>query len=766
MIKTEELDLITIKNFVVLPDTVAHLDISGKKSVAALIHAHGLEDYVFISGQINDGEEILEFSNIENVGTVCRIKSILQLPGNVARVLLEGVYAARLIECYPSGDFYKAKVLPFEYFCDNEIELEALDRKISKLFTDLSGITDKISRDKYKNVMTTVSPNARANKIAEVLYNFPRQVFLDEEDMLIRLEMVAAALVNEIEIAKIDSTIIKKINERVNKNQKDFYLREQLKVIREELGDVDEDEEELIEKANSLKTTDENKAKILKHIKSLQKMQSASAEASILRNYIDLVFELPWGIETEDTFDIKKAKNILNEDHYGIDKVKERILEYLSVRALAKSNKGSILCLSGPPGIGKTSIAKSIARALGRKYTRISLGAVKDEAEIRGHRRTYIGSMPGRIITAIKNAGSVNPVILLDEIDKINSDIKGDPSSALLEVLDPEQNKTFRDNYLELPFDLSKVLFIATANTLQTVSPPLLDRMEVIEMTGYTYEEKAEILKHFIFPKQKEEHGLGDYDINLTDEAINDMINYYTRESGVRGLERQVKSLCRKIARKVIENPRLKSITIDETELGKLLGVRLYDYNKVSGKDEVGSATGLAWTSFGGDTLSIEVTLMNGKGDIILTGHLGDVMKESARTAISLIKANSKDYGIDEKDFEKTDIHIHVPEGAVPKDGPSAGITIATAVLSAFTGRTIKSNVAMTGEITLRGKVLPIGGLKEKLLAAYRAGIDTVILPEENQKDMDKIPKSVLSQLHIIYADNINTVFRNSLNRI
>ena len=764
MIKTEEIDLITIKNFVVLPDTIAHLDISGKRSIAALAHAHEIEDCVFISSQINYEEDVLEFSNIENVGTVCRIKSILQLPGHVARVMLEGLYSARLIECYPQGDYYKAKVLPFDYFCDNEIEMEALDRRMMKLFTELSGISDKITREKYNNVLTTVSVNAKANKIADVLYNFPRQVFLDEEDILVRLEMVVAALVNEMEIAKIDSKILKKINERVNKNQKDFYLREQLKVIREELGEVDDDEDELVEKTKALKVSDEIKTKVLKQIKSLQKMQSASAEANILRNYIDLVLELPWGRETEDSFDIENAKKVLNEDHYGIEKVKDRILEYLSVRALAKENKGSILCLSGPPGIGKTSIAKSIARALGRKYARISLGAVKDEAEIRGHRRTYVGSMPGRIITTIKNAESVNPVILLDEIDKVGGDMKGDPSSALLEVLDPEQNKTFRDNYLELPFDLSKVLFIATANNLQPINPALLDRMEVIEMTGYTYEEKAEILKGFIFQKQKIEHGLANCNITLTDDAVFTLINNYTRESGVRELERQVKCICRKIARKVIENPKQKNFVIDEKELINLLGAKIYEYNKALSKDEVGSATGLAWTSFGGDTLSIEVTLMNGKGDIILTGHLGDVMKESARTAISLIKANSKLYGIEEGEFDKTDIHIHVPEGAVPKDGPSAGITIATAVLSAFTGRSIKRNVAMTGEITLRGKVLPIGGLKEKLLAAYRAGIDTVIIPEENHKDMDKIPESIRNQLKIIYVDNINTVFSNSLN--
>jgi len=549
----------------------------------------------------------------------------------------------------------------------------------------------------------------------------------------------------------------------IDKSQKEYYLREQLKAIHSELGDDPEEGEEMVEQIKAKGLPKDVEEKALKEISRLDKINPSSPDYSIILNYLDWIKELPFNQSTVDTENLKSAKEILDKDHFGLEKVKQRIVEYLAVLQLTKEIKGPILCFVGPPGVGKTSVATSIARALGRKFVRMSLGGVKDEAEIRGHRKTYVGAMPGRIIYGLKNAGSNNPVFLLDEIDKLSSDIHGDPASALLEVLDPEQNTTFRDRYLEVPFDLSKVMFITTANTLDTIPYPLLDRMEVIELTGYTNEEKLQIAKQYLIPKQLKANGLSDKKVEITDQGIAEIISGYTMEAGVRNLEREIGSVIRKIATKVAQNPRTKKQIVDQNNVEKYLGIKKHVRDLTLEKDEIGACTGLAWTSVGGTTLTIEVGLMKGKGEILLTGKLGDVMKESARAAISYIRANANNYGIEESDFENTDIHVHVPEGATPKDGPSAGITMATAILSAFTKKAVKKSVAMTGEITLRGKVLPIGGLKEKSLAAYRQGIKEIIIPSANQKDLTDIPKEIRKEINFIACDEIDQVFKRAI---
>ena len=583
--------------------------------------------------------------------------------------------------------------------------------------------------------------------------------------MYSRIERLIVAIQNQLEVLKLERQIAQRVKERIDKNQREYYLREQLRVIQDELGDSDgikAEVEEYTKKINKLKTTKETREKLLKEVDRFAKMPSSSSESSVVRNYLDTVLEMPWNKQSKESFDIVKAEEILDEDHYGLEKVKERVLEYLAVRQMTKGKNGTILCFVGPPGVGKTSVAKSIARALGRKYVRISLGGIHDESDIRGHRKTYIGAMEGRIMAAMKEAKTKNPLILLDEIDKMGADYKGDPSAALLEVLDYEQNATFRDHYIEVPFDLSQVLFITTANTLDTVSQPLLDRMEIIELSGYTSNEKFHIAKDYLVKKAVKNNGLEENQIGIADSVIKSIIEHYTREAGVRKLEQQIGKICRKAAKQLLET-RKKSIKITEKNLADYLGKERYHFDMMNEQDEIGIARGLAWTSVGGETLSIEVNVMPGSGKVELTGKLGDVMKESAMAAISYIRANSKTLGISENFHKTKDIHIHVPEGAVPKDGPSAGITMATAVVSALTKNPVRNDIAMTGEITLRGRVLPIGGLKEKSLAAFRAGITDIIIPEENKPDIDDVPQEVRKKLNFIPVSSMDTVLENAL---
>ena len=591
-----------------------------------------------------------------------------------------------------------------------------------------------------------------------------KQRLLEENRVPERLRIFQECLNTELEIARLERKISQQVRQNIEKSQKEYYLHEQLKVIHNELGDDTSENEKLKEKLLAKGLPKEAEAKAMQELARMDKMPASSPEYTVLRNYTDWLIDLPWREQTQDTDSLADVEGMLEEDHYGLDKIKERIVEYLAVLKLTGELKAPILCLVGPPGVGKTSVAKSVARSLGRKFVRMSLGGVKDEAEIRGHRRTYIGAMPGRIIYEMKNAGSVNPVFLLDEVDKISSDLRGDPASALLEVLDPEQNSTFRDRYLEIAYDLSKVMFIATANTLETIPAPLRDRMEIIELSGYTPQEKEEIAKRYLVPKKRKENGLTEENFVMTEGAVSAAIDGYTMEAGVRSLERTIGAVCRKAAVKIAKEGAIRKITVTAKNLEKYLGAKRYlrDGDLIEG-EEIGAATGLAWTAVGGTTLTIEVSAMQGKGDVILTGKLGDVMKESAHAAISYLRAHAEKYGIDERDFEKKDIHIHVPEGATPKDGPSAGITMATAILSAFTSKPVRKDVAMTGEITLRGKVLPIGGLKEKALAANRIGIRDVIIPEENKKDVEEIPENVRKNLNFICVSKVDEVFARAV---
>ena len=580
-----------------------------------------------------------------------------------------------------------------------------------------------------------------------------------------RLEKVCALLNNEIEILRMQNEISAKVKEAVNKNQKEYYLREQMKAIQEELGNDEDIEDELNaweEKLEKVVLPEAVQEKVVKEMKRYRKMPQSSAESGVIRSYIDWILDLPWNVSSQDNIDVIKAKEILEEDHYGLDKVKDRVLEYLSVMKLAGELKGPILCLVGPPGVGKTSIAKSVARSIDRKFVRMSLGGVRDEAEIRGHRRTYIGAIPGRIMSGIKEAGTNNPVFLFDEVDKIGADYKGDPASALLEVLDPEQNKDFMDHYLEIPFDLSKVMFITTANTIDTIPRPLLDRMEVIEVTGYTEEDKVQIADKYLVPKKVKENGLADSNVTVTEAAIRTIINDYTRESGVRNLEREISNVCRKVARQVVETGKAET-AIDVPEVRQLLGKRRYHYDKVEGVNEIGVTTGMAWTIVGGDTLFIETTVVPGNGKLVLTGQLGEVMQESAKAGISYIRSRAKELGINENFYKENDIHIHIPEGATPKDGPSAGVTMCTSVISALTSTPVHKDVSMTGEITLRGKVLPVGGIREKVLAAHRAGIKKILLPKENESDIDEIPENVRKQLTFVLLETVDDALREAL---
>ncbi|MBE5750735.1 MAG: endopeptidase La [Clostridiales bacterium] len=765
--ESKEMPLIALRGKVLFPKTFLNFDVGRNISVAAVNKAVADNSEIFIAAQKNAFIDSPKTTEICSVGVIARIKQVIKIQnsGNL-KVSVEALKRAKIEEFKEEKGYFAVRVRECDYIEENDpVKLEAYFRVAKNAFYEYSLADKRVSKEMLSTITEIKNPNEFVDNAISIV-NFKEaevQNILETDDTIARLSAFEKLFLKELEILRIERKITGKVRQSIDKSQKEFYLREQLKAIHSELGDDPEEGDELANQIKEKNLPKDIEEKALKEIKRLDKINPSSPDYSIILNYLDWIKELPFGVSTTDTEDLKLAKEILDKDHFGLEKVKQRIVEYLAVLQLTKAIKGPILCFVGPPGVGKTSVATSIARALNRKFVRMSLGGVKDEAEIRGHRKTYVGAMPGRIIYGLKNAGSNNPVFLLDEIDKLSSDIHGDPASALLEVLDPEQNVTFRDRYLEVPFDLSKVMFITTANSIDTIPYPLLDRMEVIELHGYTNEEKLQIAKQYLIPKQLKQNGLTDKKAELTDEAIKEIITGYTMEAGVRNLEREIGSVVRKIATKVAENPRTRKQTVKGSDVEKYLGVRKYLKDDVNKADEVGACTGLAWTSVGGTTLTIEVSLMRGKGEILLTGKLGDVMKESARAAISYIRAHAKDYGIDEERFEKTDIHVHVPEGATPKDGPSAGITMATAILSAFIDKPVKRSVAMTGEITLRGKVLPIGGLKEKALAAYRQGIKDVIIPKANKKDVSEIPEEIRKDINFITAESVEEVFKRAI---
>lgn len=756
--------ILALRGVVVFPDCTATIDIGREYTLNAVETAYKGKGEVLCLTQKDISVNVPTDKDLYKIGTVAKVRQVLKLPGDNVRVLLSGLYRGEVKELESDGKYYYGEVTPLTETNTDTVRAEAMMRKCRELLDELAVNSKKVSKELLLELGVVFEYNKFVNILANaiVLRDDKKQQFIELTDTEERLDEMLRLLSTEIEIAKMDRRIAGRVKKQIDQGQKEYYLREQMKAIGSELGE-DNEQENLENKIKSAQMPKEVEDKALKEVTRLAKMSPSSPDASVARTYVEWLTDLPWNTQTEDNKDLKLAKQILDEDHYGLEKIKERILEYLAVMQLTGGVRGPILCFTGPPGVGKTSIVKSIARALGRKYVRMSLGGVRDEAEIRGHRRTYIGAIPGKIVYLIKQAGSRNPVMLFDEIDKMSSDFRGDPASAMLEVLDPEQNFAFVDHYLEVPFDLSKILFVATANTVESIPPALLDRMELIELTGYTEEEKIQIADKFLVPKQLKNHGLQDGSLTLSDETLKAIIEKYTRESGVRTLEREIATIARKFALKKINGEAAENAEIAPDNLDEYLGIEKYRNEALYMKDEVGSATGLAWTAVGGVTLTIDVAIFKGKGEILLTGKLGDVMKESARAAISLVRASADKYNIDSSVFGDTDIHIHIPEGAIPKDGPSAGVTMATAILSAFTGLPVSKKIAMTGEITLRGRVLPVGGIKEKVLAAYRAGIRKLILPAENEKDMQEVPAEVRQQLEVVYAEDIGTVFDTAL---
>ncbi len=758
--------LVALRGKVLFPKTLLNFEVGRFISINAVNNAIANDSKIIIAPQKSAFIENPKKSEILRVGVIAHIKQVIKGQSSSLKVSVEALRRVKITSFENEKNFFAVKIADSPYIPPkDEIEEEACLRVAKNAFAEYA----LLEKNPSKDILALFSDIKNVNEYIDnalstaTLKEKDVQDILEIDDTIARVKAFETLFKKEVEIAKLERKIATKVKTNIDKSQKEFYLREQIKAIHDELGDNADEIQELTETIKSKNLPKEIEEKALKEIARLDKINPSSPDYSIILNYLDWIKELPFSTTTEDTADLKKAMEVLNNDHFGLEKVKQRIIEYLAVLQLTKQIKGPILCFVGPPGVGKTSVATSIARALNRKFVRMSLGGVKDEAEIRGHRKTYVGAMPGRIIFGLKNAGSANPVFLLDEIDKLSSDIHGDPASALLEVLDPEQNTTFRDRYLEVPFDLSKVMFITTANSLDTIPYPLLDRMEVIELTGYTKEEKLQIAKQYLIPKQLENNGLSKKNISFTDDGIEEIITSYTMEAGVRNLEREIASVIRKVATKVAQRPKLKKQVVDSNAVCSYLGIKKHIRDVALDKDEVGACTGLAWTSVGGTTLTIEVSLMQGKGEVVLTGKLGDVMKESARAAISYIRSNADKYGIDVNRFEKTDIHIHVPEGATPKDGPSAGITMATAILSAFINKPVKKSIAMTGEITLRGKVLAIGGLKEKALAAYRLGIKEVIIPIDNQKDLEDIPQEIRKEINFLPTENVNQVFEKAI---
>lgn len=760
--------LIPLRDIVVFPHMVVPLFVGRDKSVKALELAMSQDKSVLLAAQKKAKTDDPMPDDIYRIGTLSNILQLLRLPDGSVKVLVEGKKRAEIKEFIPSKECFMVKALEIETEAKETIETEALIRNVIKAFEIYVKLNKKIPPEMIMSVASIDDPGRLADTIVgHLLIKLQdKQAILELTNAMRRLERLYGFMEGEIEILEAEQRIRNRVKKQMEKTQKEYYLSEQMKAIQKELGEKDEfkgELNELEEKIKNKKMSKEAAKKAKQEFKKLKFMAPMAAEAAVVRNYLDWLLSLPWSEVTEEKKDINEAEKYLEQDHYGLKKVKERIVEHLAVHGLVEEMKGPILCLVGPPGVGKTSLAKSIARATNRRFVRLSLGGVRDEAEIRGHRRTYIGSMPGKIIQSLKKAGANNPVFLLDEVDKMSTDFRGDPASALLEVLDPEQNHTFNDHYLDLDYDLSKIMFITTANSLQGIPYPLLDRMEIIRIAGYTEMEKLHIAKRFLMPKQLKAHGLSEKNLQLPDSALLSLIRRYTREAGVRNLEREIASICRKVAKEVLKKGKDISIAISAKGLPKYLGVPKYHYGKIEEKDEIGVSTGLAWTEAGGDLLSIEVTVVPGKGKLIITGKLGDVMQESAQAALTYIRSRADALGIDKDFYRKVDIHIHVPEGAIPKDGPSAGITMATAIASTLMKVPVRKNIAMTGEITLRGKVLPIGGLKEKILAAHRGLIPKVIVPKENEKDIKDIPADILKKVEISFVEHMDDVLRQAL---
>lgn len=762
------LPLIPLRGISIFPNMIIHFDVGREKSKAAIEAAMENQIEIFLSTQKDYEIEEPNFDDIFEIGTICRIKQIIKLPNKTIRVLVEGIDRGRLINLKENDKYLESEVEVIEEPSNEEYEgIEAYYNLLKKSFNKYINV----SGNNRSNIMSMFDTIENYSELCDVIASYiiideeKRQEILQEIDCIKRIEKLLVIIENQIDIISLEKKLGKKLKESIDKSQREYYIREQIRTLQEEIGEDDEEKKEIINYENKIK-----KAKLPKYVKDkaeaeLNKLKSAAgqgSESNVIRTYLDWILALPWSKSTKDNFDINEAEIILNKEHYGLDEVKERIIEYLAVKQYTNTLKGPIICLVGPPGVGKTSIAKSIAHATNRKYTRMSLGGVRDEAEIRGHRKTYVGAIPGRLAYALKEAKVNNPLILLDEIDKLGSDHRGNVADALLEVLDSEQNNTFRDHYLELDMDLSKVLFITTANSLDTIPGPLLDRMEIIEVSGYTYEEKYHIAKGYLIPKLLKEHKLENDEFKISEAAIKDIINFYTREAGVRSLERVLGKLIRKTLTEMMKNNK-KSISISANRLEKYLGNKIFNYDVKDKEDRIGVVKGMAWTAAGGDTLPVESVIMKGTGKLTLTGQLGDVMQESAKIAFGFVRANAKKYGIDEDFYKKTDIHIHFPEGAIKKDGPSAGVTIITSIVSALTNKKVRNNVAMTGEVTLTGRVLAIGGLKEKSIAAFRAGIDTIIIPGENEKDIDKIPDVVKNKLNIIVVNHVDEVLKKAI---
>ena len=765
----KSMPMVPLRGMTILPEMVVHFDVSRQRSIAAVQEAMAEGQEIFLVTQRSIDTEDPDAEDVFEIGTVAQVRQIIRLPKQILRVMVAGEHRGRLQEIEYKDPYMRAKVAVIDEGSDDaeeDVSTEAMERSLKDMLIDFAARNGKMSKE---SVSQLVEIKGLRRLVDEIAANIPlqytdQQELLSETDLQKRYEKLAFRLVNEMEIMNIKEEIRRKVKERVDRHQREYILREQLKLIREELGEDStvSDAEEFENELKKLKAPKEVKEKLQKEINRFKSSLNSPAESSVIRTYIETLLEMPWNKAAKDNHDIGYAKQILDEDHYGLEQVKERILEYLAVRNLTKKGNSPILCLAGPPGTGKTSIARSLARAMKKPYVRISLGGVRDEAEIRGHRKTYVGAMPGRIAAGIRTAGVKNPVMLLDEIDKVSTDYKGDTFSALLEVLDSEQNSRFRDHYLEVPLDLSEVMFITTANTLQMIPRPLLDRMEVIEISSYTENEKLHIAMEHLVPKQLERHGLSAEQLSFSKKAIWKMARNYTKEAGVRQLEREIGNVCRKAAKEILTEGREK-ISVTDRNIQKFLGREKYTYQMVNPAPETGIVRGLAWTSVGGDTLQIEVNVMPGSGELLLTGQMGDVMKESAQAGISYIRSISRNYGIADDFFEKHDVHVHIPEGAVPKDGPSAGITMATAILSAVTETKVRADLAMTGEITLRGRVLPIGGLKEKLLAAKSAGIRTVLVPKENVPDVEELSSEITKGLEIIPVETMTEVLKEAL---
>lgn len=760
--------LLALRGMVVYPYMITNLEIGREKSKQAILSAEKSNGFIFLVSQRDSEAEEINPDNLYNTGIIAKVQQTVTHKDGMMSAVVEGISKGELTKITETSPFYEAVVTECEHIkAPVTEELKALSQSVLNLCISCTKQLGGVNAVKLENISETISPD----ETERILYlvagglDLPvasKQKILETEPLESKFKFAVEALNEELLMFKLQDKIDSKVKRNLDERQKEYYLREQIKVIEDELGEYGDDADELEDKIAKAKLPKYVREKLEKELEKMKKSPQGSADSSLLHSYIEYALEMPWMKSSTENKDIHLAKEILDSDHYGLEKLKERILEYLAVKMLTNDVQSSILCLVGPPGVGKTSVAKSIARSMNRKYVRISLGGIKDEADIRGHRKTYIGAMAGRIIEAIHEAKTNNPLILLDEIDKIGSDMRGDPSAALLEVLDSEQNHEFRDHFLEMPFDLSNIVFVTTANTLETVDRPLLDRLEVIELPGYTEDEKVKIAEKYLIPKQIKRHGLKEEQLKISRNALHDIINYYTREMGVRSLEKQVSKLCRKAASGVVMDGK-KGIAVSNRNLTSFLGEKIFDFEKASKENTVGVATGLAWTQVGGDTLSIETNIMDGSGKIELTGQLGDVMKESAMAAISFLRANAHELRIDSEFYKNKDIHIHVPEGATPKDGPSAGITMATAMMSALSNRAVKSNVAMTGEITIRGRVLPIGGLKEKSLAAYRSGVDTIIIPRDNKKDLKEIPDVVKNNVSFVCVSDIHQVFDAAL---